>query len=67
MVITIEPGLYVLDEAFGIRIEDDVVITDTGHLVITGGVPKAAEEVEAMMKRGSSLNVQRLMIKSPGW
>ena len=31
MVITVEPGLYLADEGIGLRIEDDVVVTATGH------------------------------------
>lgn len=57
MVLTIEPGLY-LDASrkvpaayrnIGIRIEDDVVVTASGCEVISGGVPKAADEIEALM------------------
>ena len=58
MVFTIEPGLYVrLDDAsvpekwrgIGIRIEDDVAITRDGHEVLTEGLPRSAEEIEAFM------------------
>ena len=31
MVLTVEPGLYIADEAIGVRIEDDILITDSGH------------------------------------
>ncbi len=31
MVLTVEPGIYILDEAIGARIEDDILITKTGH------------------------------------
>ncbi|TDO06673.1 MULTISPECIES: Xaa-Pro aminopeptidase [Halomonas] len=59
MVLTVEPGLYVptdddLPEAFcglGIRIEDDVVVTQDGHEVLTADVPKRVEEIEALMAR----------------
>ena len=59
MVLTIEPGLYIpdsfddIDEAWrgmGVRIEDDVVITATGNRVITDTVPKAAADIEALMR-----------------
>ncbi|MGJ7458256.1 Xaa-Pro aminopeptidase [Halomonas sp. RA08-2] len=57
MVLTVEPGLYIpadedIPEAFrgiGIRIEDDVVVTAGGHEVLTSGVPKRMEEIEALM------------------
>jgi Xaa-Pro aminopeptidase len=55
MVITIEPGLYIAADAeaapeplrgIGIRIEDDVLITEGGCEVLTSGVPKQVDEVE---------------------
>ncbi|MFA7387689.1 MAG: M24 family metallopeptidase, partial [Thiohalobacteraceae bacterium] len=58
MVMTVEPGLYIPAGSkgvarkwwnIGIRIEDDVVVTKTGCEVITDGVPKAADEIEALM------------------
>ena len=57
MVLTVEPGLYVpadddIPEAFrgiGIRIEDDVAVTAHGHEVLTAGVPKQPDEIEALM------------------
>jgi Xaa-Pro aminopeptidase len=58
MVFTIEPGLYIAAgskgvpvkyQGIGIRIEDDVVITAKGHDVLTSKVPKAREEVEALV------------------
>lgn len=38
MVITIEPGIYVADEALGVRIEDDVLITEDGHRNLSGSL-----------------------------
>ncbi len=49
MVLTIEPGIYLPDEGFGIRIEDMVVVTDDGCRVMTGRLPKEADEIKAAM------------------
>lgn len=58
MVLTVEPGLYVssgtagADERFwniGVRIEDDVVVTDSDPRILTSDVPKRADEIEALM------------------
>ena len=40
MVITIEPGLYLADKALGIRIEDDILITDGDPVNLTAAIPK---------------------------
>ena len=59
MVLTIAPGIYIPANArgvpkrlrgIGIRIEDDVVVTKSGCEVLSGGVPKRAEEIEALME-----------------
>ena len=60
MVFTVEPGVYVraaadVDERFhdvGIRIEDDVVMTDNGYEILSAGVPTSADEIEALMRKG---------------
>ncbi len=31
MVLTVEPGIYIPEEGIGVRIEDDILVTDTGH------------------------------------
>lgn len=51
MVITVEPGLYVEDEAIGIRIENDVLITETGCEDLSAAIPRTVEEIEAIMVR----------------
>lgn len=60
MVMTVEPGLYIapgtkgVDEQYwgiGIRIEDDVLITDRGPAVLTSGVPKEPGDIERLMQR----------------
>jgi Xaa-Pro aminopeptidase len=50
MVLTIEPGIYLPEEALGIRIEDDVLITESGSRVLTEAIPKTVEAVEAAMR-----------------
>lgn len=41
MVLTVEPGIYIPDEGIGIRIEDDILITDTGHNNLSSKLPTA--------------------------
>lgn len=50
MVFTCEPGIYIPDEGIGIRIEDDIVITDDGHINLTRSIPKEVDDIEAIMK-----------------
>jgi Xaa-Pro aminopeptidase len=50
-VITVEPGVYLPKESIGIRIEDDVAVTDSGHEVLTPNIPRTADEVERAMAR----------------
>jgi len=58
MVLTVEPGLYIAPDdetvdpqwrGIGIRIEDDVVVTETGHHVLTAAAPKTVAAIEALM------------------
>ncbi|MGH7752184.1 MAG: M24 family metallopeptidase, partial [Gemmatimonadales bacterium] len=52
MVFTIEPGIYLPDEALGVRIEDCVVVTPTGGEWLSAGAPRTAEDVERVMQQG---------------
>ena len=57
MVLTVEPGLYIAPDAdvpveyrgIGIRIEDNIVITETGNENLTDSVVKSADDIEALM------------------
>lgn len=49
MVITDEPGLYIPEENIGIRIEDDLLITETGCKVLTKKMIKSIEDIENFM------------------
>ena len=60
MAITIEPGIYISHDAdvedrwkgIGVRIEDDILITTTGHEVLTSAVPKTIKDIETLMQHG---------------
>lgn len=41
MVLTVEPGIYIRDEGIGVRIEDDILITDTGHKNLSAALSTA--------------------------
>ena len=67
MVLTVEPGLYFGSwrtdieipsrySGIGIRIEDDVLITDTGPVVLTSECPKEISEIESLIGNGLSEN-----------
>ena len=51
MVITIEPGIYIPGEQLGVRIEDDVLITETGSTVLSAGAPRTIDDIEALMRK----------------
>jgi Xaa-Pro aminopeptidase len=59
MVLTVEPGLYISSHSpgvdkrwwgIGVRIEDDVLVTASGHEVLTGALPVDVAEIEALMR-----------------
>lgn len=53
MVLTVEPGVYLKDLGFGIRIEDDILITNNGAINLSASIPRTVEEIEGLMaKRG---------------
>ncbi|MDF1870129.1 MAG: Xaa-Pro peptidase family protein [Phycisphaerales bacterium] len=53
MVVTIEPGIYIKDEAIGIRLEDDILVTKDGRQNLSSSIPISVKDVEAAMKARS--------------
>jgi Xaa-Pro aminopeptidase len=60
MVMTVEPGIYFQSNdqtvsqqyrGIGIRIEDDILVTETGYRILSEGLPVAADAVEEWMAR----------------
>jgi Xaa-Pro aminopeptidase len=50
MVFTVEPGIYIPEEGFGIRLEDDVVVQENGSpLNLMKNIPIEADEIETLM------------------
>ena len=64
MVITVEPGIYIPEGSpcdpkwwnIGIRIEDDILITDKGPVNLSDDAPRRWDEIEALMKKKSALD-----------
>jgi Xaa-Pro aminopeptidase len=50
-VFTVEPGIYLPARGFGVRIEDEVLMTDKGYTLLTAEFPRKLEDVEAWLAR----------------
>ncbi len=49
MVLTCEPGIYIREEKIGIRIENDILITEGGNRDLMSSIPSEADEIESIM------------------
>jgi Xaa-Pro aminopeptidase len=50
-VFTVEPGIYLPEKGFGVRIEDEVLMTAGGHELLTAALPRKLEDVEAWIEQ----------------
>ena len=51
MVLTVEPGIYIEEEQTGVRIENNVWITEDGNEDLMQAIPITVDEIEALMKK----------------
>ena len=49
MLFSCEPGLYILEEGIGIRIENDILVTEDGPVDLMANIPREIDEIEAIM------------------
>jgi Xaa-Pro aminopeptidase len=49
MVLTCEPGIYIPEEGMGIRLENDLLVTEKGNEDLMEAIPLEAEEIESLM------------------
>tara|TARA_B100000959_G_scaffold30411_1_gene29051 strand:- start:755 stop:2041 length:1287 start_codon:yes stop_codon:yes gene_type:complete len=50
-VLTVEPGIYLPEESFGVRLEDDIVVTGEGPINLMAKIPVEPDEIESIMNR----------------
>ena len=55
MVLTVEPGIYLAEESIGIRVEDDVLVTETGYELLSNA-PRDPDEIEALMAEAKTVS-----------
>jgi Xaa-Pro aminopeptidase len=54
MVLTVEPGCYIAEKELGVRIEDDILVTEDGPVNLSAYAPRSADEVEALLARAKN-------------
>ena len=54
MVVTMEPGIYIPEENLGVRIEDDVLVTEAGHKLLSERLPRDPAEIAKIMAQGAA-------------
>lgn len=59
MVLTVEPGIYIAEEEIGIRIEDDVLVTEDGYIHLSAALPRDPDSIERIQAEGGSKETPR--------
>jgi Xaa-Pro aminopeptidase len=54
MIITDEPGLYIEEEGIGVRIEDDILVTEDGYVNLSAHIIKSVEDIEEFMSKNNN-------------
>lgn len=52
MIVTCEPGLYIREEGIGIRLENDILLTEKGNVNLTANIPILPNEIEELLGKG---------------
>ena len=61
-ILTVEPGLYLADEGIGIRIEDNILLTEQGHINLSQSIIKEIVDIESFMSK--KVNNQKEVAKT---
>ena len=51
VVFTVEPGIYIQEEGIGIRIEDDILVTNEGVINLSSDIIKSVDDIENFMDK----------------
>ena len=57
-VLTVEPGIYLPEEGFGVRLENDILLTENGPVDLMADIPVEADEIEELMKTDANFDFQ---------
>ena len=65
IVLTVEPGCYIAEKELGVRIEDDILVTEDGPVNLSGFVPRGADEIEALLAKARTGSIEIAPLPPP--